>query len=487
MKFRLFIIVLLISFKISAQNPLGLEYQRSFESVLLDDYEDYFFSNSSFLFTKAIRAHRLAYGLEIQEALRGEFGGLYVFGLCGEYDYKLPCLPLSVNLNTFIGGGGGAGAPDGSGLAYRYALGLKAHLTSNFNLFTRYSNYDFPTGSIGGKQVQLGFSYGLPSVFNTKLKDSNVLQQSFSLQGLLMKLDKADSGRLNNVYLSKLISVEYAFEFKPRFQGLVRLQAAMSDKVDGYMAYYSGISYSLIKSSKFSWNICSLLGSSGGGDMRTQGGLGMLMETGLSYTAGNKTLRVSRGMNSSLEGDFSAYYTQLGVKFNFESTALLGAKGNTIVIEDGYKLSRIGVESGVELHLAPKGGDYGGLQYEDMALMSFGIRCPFKSKYELLGQTRWAFGGNYGAYAEGIVGLSRIIFKKNKFNIQLPVQIIVAGGGGIDVGKGVGLQINLEGNYALSNTTYISATVAKMNMFMGNYDPLSFNIGLKQDLYFYMK
>ena len=153
-----------------AQKPLGLEYQRTFESILLNDYEDYFFSNSSFLFTRDFGSHHYAYGLEIQEALKGEFGGLYVFGLCAEYDYKLPELPISLNINTFLGGGGGAGAPDGSGLAYRYAVGLKAHLTPHFNVLARYSTYDFPTGSIGGKQVQVGFSYGMPSVFNAKLK-----------------------------------------------------------------------------------------------------------------------------------------------------------------------------------------------------------------------------------------------------------------------------------------------------------------------------
>ena len=198
-------------------------------------------------------------------------------------------------------------------------------------------------------------------------------------------------------------------------------------------------------------------------------------------------MSIGKGINSSLEGDFSAYYTQIGMVYNFESTALLGAKGNIIESQKDYKLSKIRVETGVELHLAPEGVDYGSLLYEDMTLMSFGIRCPINDRFELLGQTRWALGGNYGAYAEGILGLSTVLVKREKFSIQLPIQMIVAGGGGIDVGKGLGFQINLEGEYPLTKTSYISCSVGKMHMVKGNYDPLSLSIGLKKDLFFYMK
>ena len=470
-----------------AQKSLGLEYQRTFETLMLEDYEDYLFSNSAFLITQDFGQHHYAYGLEIQEALKGEFGGLFVFGLCAEYDYKLAHFPISFNVNTFIGGGGGAGAPDGSGLAYRYALGLKAHLSPHFNLLARYSTYDFPTGSIGGKQVQFGFSYGMSPVFNTNLKDSRTLKQSFAVQVLSMDLDQADSGRLINTYKAKLISVEYGYHLSRKLRGLIRLQAVISDQLDGYMAYYSGLSYSVLNINKFSFNLSALMGSSGGGAMKTSGGLGALIEYGLSYTSGNKALRISKGLSTSFKGNLSAYYTQLGFIYNFESTALLGAKGSVIKNEKHYKLSKFVVESGIEFHLAPDDVDYLGLNYTDMTLMTFGIRCPIRTRLELLGQTRWALGGGYGAYAEGIIGLSTVLLKRDKFSIQLPIHMIVAGGSGIDVGKGVGFQINIEGKYAISKTSYISCSAGKMNMIKGNYDPISFNIGLKQDLFFYMK
>ena len=153
----LLVISCLFLTQINAQTSLGLEYQRNIERIRLTDFEDLTLGNSSFLLTKSKGFYRIAYGLEIQEALIGQFGGYYVFGLISDIDVSLNKFPVSLNLNAFVGGGGGASAPDGSGLAYRYAIGIKGHLSPNFNLLARYSTYDLPTGSISGRQVNLVF------------------------------------------------------------------------------------------------------------------------------------------------------------------------------------------------------------------------------------------------------------------------------------------------------------------------------------------
>jgi|GEM_PF-445729 len=484
-----FLSVLFFAIVLSAkgQNSLGLEYQRNIECVRLGDYEDLVLSNSSYLLTKSKGAYRFAYGLEIQEAIKGAFGGLYVFGLTTDLDYRIKKLPLSLNINGFVGGGGGAGAPDGSGLAYRYAIGMKGHVNPNFNVLARYSNYNFPTGSIGGNQVQLGFSYGFESVFNRNLNSSRIAKQSVSMQGLFMNLDEHDSGRLSADYRSKFISVEYATYLNDRIEGLIRLQAAISSQIDGFMAYYSGLSYSLIKSRHFAWKLSSLLGSCGGGDMNTSGGLSYLLETGIDITSSNKTLSISRGYNASSAGSFSANYFQIGLKYHFESTFRLGSKGKEIESVEGFKRSHIGVKAGLEVHKAPNAMDGNGLWYEDMTLMHFGLAYPIHKKLDLLGETRWAMGGDYGAYAEGVIGLSTPILSSKKLSLNLPVQMVVAGGGGIDVGKGVGVQLNLSADYLLSETGLISFSIGKLSMIDGNYKPLSFNIGYRQNLFFYLK
>jgi hypothetical protein len=53
------------------------------------------------------------------------------------------------------------------------------------------------------------------------------------------------------------------------------------------------------------------------------------------------------------------------------------------------------------------------------------------------------------------------------------------------------IQLNSNKNLLLNNTSYLitknntlSFSVGKLNMYKGNYKPVSFNIGLSQDLFF---
>lgn len=483
----LFLVIVVFSSTLKAQNTLGLEYQRSLERVNLSNFKDLTLSNSSFLLTKSIGPYRFGYGLEIQEAVSGEFGGLYVFGLTSDLDYKIKNLPISLNFNGFIGGGGGAGAPDGSGLAYRYAVGLKGHLNQNCNLLARYSTYDLPTGSIAGRQVQLGFSYGFKSIFNSDLNDVRFAKQSVSIQSLFVDLDTYDSERLDENYRSKFISVEYATHFTENLEGLIRLQAAISSQIDGFMAYYSGLSYTAFKHKYFALKFSSLIGSCGGGAMNTSGGFAYLLESGIDLNLSNKTISLSKCHNASYAGTFSANYLQLGLKYHFESSIRLGAYGKKIDSYDGFKQDYIGVKTGIQVHQAPNALDRNSLIYKKMTLIYFGLSYPIHKKLDILGETRWAMGGDYGAYAEGIVGFSTPIINFNKFTLSTPIQMVIAGGGGIDIGKGVGIQLNLSADYHFAKSSSLSFSVGKLNFIDGNYKPLSFNINIKQNLFFYNK
>ena len=481
----LLIISLFFVAQINAQVDLGLEYQRNVECIRLTDFDNFLLSNSSFLLTKSKGFYRLAYGLEIQEALMGQFGGFYVFGLTSDIDFTLNKAPILLNLNGFIGGGGGAGAPDGSGLAYRYAIGLKGQLSRNFNLLARYSTYDLPTGSIAGSQVQLGFSYGFKSIFNGEFNNTRIAKQSVSIQSLFIDLDAYDSELLDENYRSKFISVEYASYFTRNLEGLIRLQAAISSKVDGFMGYYSGLSYTAFKHKYFALKFSSLIGSCGGGAMNTSGGFAYLLETGIDLNLSNKTISLSKGYNASYAGTFSSNYLQLGLKYHFESNLRLGAYGKKVDSYDGFKQKYIGVKTGIQVHQAPNALDRNSLIYENMTLMYFSLTHQIHNKIEMLGETRWAMGGDYGAYAEGIIGFSTPIINFNKFTLSTPIQMVVAGGGGIDVGKGFGIQLNLSADYHFAKSSSLSFSFGKLNFIDGNYTPLSFNINIKQNLFFY--
>lgn len=469
------------------QNSVGYELQRTFEKVGMSDYKDFVLGNSSFLLTHHKGSYKCAYGLEIQEALLGQFGGLYVFGLMTELDYKLRRLPMILSVNSFVGGGGGAGAPDGSGLTYRYGGGLKFTLNPNFKFLLKYSYYNFPTGTIAGDQFQWGFSYG---VYPADYQNSNsvwMANQSFSIQSTLMMLDSKDAMALKTVYRAKLLGVEYATRYNKRFRGLFRLQAAVSTKIDGFMAYYTGVSTDFLNSKNIVWNAKTLIGSCGGGGMNTSGGLAYILETGLDIKFSRHAINISRGFNTSHNGSFLAHYFQIGYKHYFESSFLIGTPAQYEKNKDELKATFLGLRTGLNIHMAPKTVDKNGLLYKDMTLMYFGLSYPIHSRFDVLGETRWAMGGDYGAYAEGVFGLSYHLSTFKKIDIQLPIQIVIAGGGGIDVGKGIGTQVNLRIDYPYSDYTNLSLSFGKLDMYEGNYDPFSIHFSVCYDLLIHHK
>jgi hypothetical protein len=464
------------------QNSMGFELQRTFERVDMINHEDFVLGNSMFLLTHDHTQYTYSYGLEIQEALLGQFGGLYVFGLTTEFDYDLSILPIALNVNTFIGGGGGAGAPDGSGLAYRYGCGIKFILNPNINFLLRYSNYNFPTGSIGGKQIQWGLSYKVSPSTKQYPLDVLMAKQSASIQNTFMLLDANDAASIRSRYHAKLVGVEYAAHYNKRIAGLIRLQGAISRKIDGFMAYYTGLSMKIISTDAVTWNAKTLIGSCGGGGMNTSGGLAYILETGVDFKFPRKAVSISRGFNTSHAGSFAANYINIGLKYDFESSFLIGAKGQFRRPLDELRSTFLGLRTGLNLHKAPNAADKNGLLYTDMTLMYFGLSYPIGSHFELLGETRWAMGGDYGAYAEGVFGISSIIFDDKKFKIKIPIHAVIAGGGGIDVGKGVGIQLNLSLNYMLSENTQLRFSVGRLDMLDGNYDPVSIHLSIHRNL-----
>lgn len=472
------LVFILVSIIAKSQNPIGLEYQTSFESISLNNYDDLLLRNSSFLLTTNRKLYKIGYGLEIQESLLGEFGGLYVFGISTDLDLKLDDdSPIYLNFNGFLGGGGGASAPDGSGLCYRYSCGFKKVINSKSNISLRYSNLNFPNGEISGRQFQLGFTYLIDSIFNNNLKKSNSLIELISFHTILMNIDDIDAHRLNDDYLSKLIGVQYQVAINEQVDILVRLQAAISKNIDGFMSYYSGLSYNLFDFNKLSLKFNGLIGSCGGGSMQSSGGLSYQLEGSLEYPINKLNLSLSSGYSDSYNGPFNAYYFQIGLGRCINNRSQFD---KNVLLQDN-SISRFNIFSGIELRNAPDKKDYNNNQYTEMGLMLFGFVYPYRST-DIILETKWAMLGSYGAYAEASFGLSNNIIDSRKFTLLIPIQIVIAGGGGIDVGSGFGFQSNLIFKYKISKQLSVFNSIGKINMYKGNYDPFIYNFGISQSI-----
>ncbi len=166
---------------------------------------------------------------------------------------------------------------------------------------------------------------------------------------------------------------------------------------------------------------------------------------------------------------------------------MFATKGRPIRSIDEFTASRLNISTGITLHKAPLAIDKNERFYEDMTLMYFSISYPIHPAVELLGETRWAMGGDYGAYAEGIFGCSPRLFTHNQIDLSLPIQLVVAGGGGIDVGEGIGVQWSASLRYSYAKFASIALSLGKLKMIDGSYDPLSFQISFQQGLTFFKK
>ena len=239
-----------------------------------------------------------------------------------------------------------------------------------------------PTGSISGSQVQFGFSYGYKSIFNRDINNVRIAKQSVSIQSLFVDLDTNDSERIYENYRSKFISVEYATHFTDNLEGLIRLQVDFKS-IDGFMAYYSGLSYTAFKHKYFALKFSSLIGSCGGGAMNTSGGFAYLMETGIDLNLSNKTISLSGVIIPCVAFQ---EYVQLGFKYHFESNLRFWSYGKRRILM--MVLNKI-YWSKTELFTIPNALDRNSLMYENMTLMYLSLAYPIHNKIDILGGTRW--------------------------------------------------------------------------------------------------
>ena len=85
--------------------------------------------------------------------------------------------------------------------------------------------------------------------------------------------------------------------------------------------------------------------------------------------------------------------------------------------KEEFQISKLTIKFGLVTRIAPIGTSYNGKEYIDMALLNFAIYYPI-TYLELLAETRWAAFGDYGAYAEGLIGLSIPLIKYKNISIS---------------------------------------------------------------------
>jgi len=469
-----------------------INYKLSYETLKMQGEEDIGMAGigaDMFIFEKL---PNLYLTLNSYSAITGERPGLISFGAGLGYVQPLFNSHFALDAGVFVGGGGGANAPDGGGLITREHLNL-LYRFKGFSIFGGYSRLDFPTGSMGGNNLNFGVS--VSSSFDTahmtsanSADDTEMKNHKFRITMLGTRYLKFFEGpfppsspansRENN---SQLLGVEIDKFINNRFYAALKLNGAVTGGIDGYMSYLIGFGYEqpLWKNS-LSLDAQALLGPSGGGGVDTGGG-GIVQGTlGLRADFGEYGLKAGLGQSYAPEGNFNGTFFELGLTRNFNFISPQSQNNQPYRLKIGEKLHGFGLEFLNRTYFPPRRLDKNNKEYDKLFnLLGFQLSKDLNKNFSVLGSTYWAYQGSYGAYAEGWLGLQYAYPFAENWSVDARFLGGAAGGGGIDLGSGLAIQYGagLAGN--ISDSWVISLNGGKMQGIKGNFNPYFLDLGIE--------
>jgi hypothetical protein len=396
-------------------------------------------------------------------------------------------------MGAFLGGGGGGGAADGGGLIIRPHFDLEQRF-GNLGIRLGFSRIDFPSGEITGNQINVGFSFSGNNYFkvvdsgysyfdssrlNTnKLRVALVGTQYFNIQdGSVPSKPAVERVGLVGIQLERSIN-SYLY-------GLLKLSGAMSGGTDGYMSIFFGAGAKLpVVSNRINIESRLLFGPTGGGGVESGGGATVQAEAGLSFLFGNGyDVKLMAGKTFSPWGPFETNHIEIGLGKSFDrlfpEKEIVGVSGFNVEVKD-YTINNMAFMIYNRTYFPPNATTKSGTPYlNSFNSLGFEFQKYIGERLSINGGTVWAYQGDYGAYAEGLLGLTyyQPIFSKTK--LAFKGMFGAAGGGDIDLGSGLLFQYALGLERSLNERWDLVFHVGQTRPIEGNFKPISVDIGLK--------
>lgn len=430
--------------------------------------------------------------LNSYSAMTGQRPGLISFGM--GVGYLQPFFDERISLDTgiFVGGGGGGGAPDGGGLITRGHLNL-AYNFNQFSVFAGYSRLDFPTGDMGGNNLNFGIT--LHSIFDAA-NHSTVSSSEFieklrtsrfriNLLGMrYMHFSEGPFGPDNNSKAEniQLVGVEIDKFLTDKFYAALKLNGAVTGGIDGYMNYLIGLGFEQpLGTKKLTLDAQLLGGPSGGGNIDSGGGATLQGGIGLRAHLGNEfELKANVGHSYAPGGNFSGTFLEFGLSKNFNFLSPQDDKKGIYKLKKEEKIHGFGLELMNRTYFSPRKFDKNNRKYDEFFnLIGFQASKDLGEHFRALGSTYWAYQGSYGAYAEGWLGLQYTYPFAKDWNANAQFLGGAAGGGGISLGSGLAFQYGLGISKEFNDNWGIFLSGGKMQGLKGNFKPYFIDLGLK--------
>ena len=469
----------------------------SFETVSMDREEDLGFAGIGLDILQLNHKFKsLYFGIHTYSAMSGNRPGLITLGATA--GLRFPVLKnFYIDASGFVGGGGGGNAADGGGLIIRPYIGFEKQL-KNIGLTLGISYLDFPTGEISGTQLSFGITFNGKSYFEAN--NPNYIKESAhasTFKKIRMALSntyytKFTNGSVNSFSNTEnnpigLIGAQLERDLFYNFYAIGKINGALSGGADGYMSILLGAGYKFpILKKIISIETRALFGPSGGGEVESGGGATLQLEGGASLQI-FKTYDIKLMLGKTLApwGDFNAQHFEVSLGKNFEVLSPKQYNYEEKINSGNYQFTKnhLAVSLLNRTYFSPDATTKNNDPYESsFNLIGFRIENFFTSQLSGTAETIWAYQGDYGAYAEGLIGITYYIPILKKINIPFKGMFGAAGGGGIDVGSGLITQFSSGINYQLTKNNNVFLQFGKFLPIKGNFDPTFLDVGFTINL-----
>jgi len=491
----MFLSLMCISLAGAEEAPLlenyTMNHKISYEKVSISDKEDMGLVGLGVLFD----FNEYWYGgVGLYGAVDGKRGGFFTIG--AESGFQFPIAEnFQLKSGLFLGAGGGGSAPQGGGLMLRpYIEG--DYCSKDFVFGVGVGHISFPNGDIESTQLYVSvevptngdylqghyFSNSILSGLGSDLLSTKEVEASFLVEHYL-----PSSGSLNTDGNAKtesftLAGVEFDSFKNEHMYTFVQMAGAGGGQADGYMEVLGGLGYRYqLGTLPFYFDVQGALGASGGGKVDTGGGLVYKVQAGLdTKLTDHLTLGIKGGIIDAFNGTFkaAAYSATIG----YETTIMdhMPSNGNGYSVQPNAWTFRMIHKSHLDSNNLFKDAE----KNRQIDLLGFAIDRYLDEHYYLTGQSFWAYNGDAGGYAEGIVGVGYHSDPYGKFSLYTEALGGVGGGGGINIGGGFfaslggGVIYNLDRNWE----GHLGGTyVRSKNGTFSTYD-IVFGVGYKFSL-----
>ncbi len=380
-------------------------------------------------------------GPELYGAVSGKRGGFFTAGIEGRFQKNLT-ERLGAYGGVFVGAGGGGSAPQGGGLMIRPSAGL-SYDTALGSIEGGLSRVWYPNGKIDSTQLHIGLALPASGKYfrGIRIADTNSHQHnapSVEITTQALAEHYIPSSSSHDVRSSKkttpfsLAGVEFKIRSDNIWYGYLEAAGAGAGASNGYMELFGGLGVDYHIGNSFSIGLQGAVGAAGGGRVDTGGGLmyrGDLSAEAYLFDALSLGGRIGR--IGAIKGSFAAtsYGITLGYRENF-----YGLGDPNFSKKSSTSAWRFSVQNKSYL---PFAGMFKDDQINRIDLIGLSLHRFFNQNFYLIGESFWAWQGQAGGYAEGILGIGAQSSPLGHLRAYAEVKAGVGGGGDVNMDGGL--------------------------------------------------